>query len=73
MQRPSTSSNYIQKLMKDKLKWELTQLSKFFNEKMERNTPILKESREGKFLKRNKILKYGRKIRNNIDVETFLY
>ncbi len=40
---------------------------------MEKHIPILKETHEGKFLKRNKISKYGRKIRNNIDVETFLY
>ena len=59
--------------MTTKSKWELTQLSKFVKEIMEKHIAILKETREGKFLKRNKISKYGRKIRNNIDVETFLY
>jgi len=59
--------------MTTKSKWELTQLSNFVKEIMEKHIPILKETHEGKFLKRNKISKYGRKIRNNIDVETFLY
>lgn len=70
---PSTSSDSIKEMMTTKSKWELTQLSNFVKEIMEKHIPILKETHEGKFLKRNKISKYGRKIRNNIDVETFLY
>ncbi len=70
---PIITSAEINELMTCKSKYVLTQLAKFFKEVMEKHIPILKETREGKFLKRNKISKYGRKIKLNIDEATFLY
>ena len=46
---PSTSSDSIKEIMTTKSKWELTQLSNFVKEIMEKHIPILKETMKGNF------------------------
>ena len=69
----SSNASHIKEIMSCNSKHEMLQLSRFVNEIMEKHVPILKGTREGKFLKRIKISRYGRIVKPNIDENMFVY
>ena len=71
--RHLTGSDTVRNIMKSVSKYKLKQLAKFAKIVMETHNPIITETKEGKFLKRNKVSRYGRKIKPNINETLFLY
>ena len=68
-----TGSDSVRNIMKSVSKYKLKQLAKFAKIVMETHNPIITETKEGKFLKRNKVSRYGRKIKPNINETLFFY
>ena len=68
-----TGSDTVRNILKSVSKYKLKELAKFAKIVMEAHNPIITETKEGKFLKRNKVSRYGRKIRPNINETLFFY